>query len=157
MQSYLLLIILPYWNTQYLIKIRYNYIFQIVFFPNNVEIIIVDTLRKTQHIIPSIQAILYAYILSATLRSILYSVLLIHPPIFCASSGFLFSSTRTHLILPWPVLLFYTTTLAVIYTVCIYFTARRKTSRPPPNGRPSPLGTNVITASEPVVACTGWL
>lgn len=36
-----------------------------------------------------------------------------------------------HPILPsWLVLLFYATTLAVIYTVCIYFTARRKTSRP---------------------------
>lgn len=41
----------------------------------------------------------------------------------------------------WLVLLFYATTLAVIYTVCIYFTARRKTSRPiPASALPSRTG-----------------
>lgn len=100
-------------------------------------------LQKMQHITPSIHAMLFAYILSATLRSILYSVPLIRSPlpIFYASSGFPFSPIHTHPILRGSSFFFYATTLAVIYTVCIYFTARRKTSRPlPATALPSRTG-----------------
>lgn len=75
---------------------------------------------------------LCAYLLSATLRFILYSVPLIRPPphLLRFIGHSLLTHPYPHSILPrWLVLLFYATTLAVIYTVCIYFTARRKTSR----------------------------
>lgn len=52
----------------------------------------VYTLRKTQHIIPSIHATLCAYLLSVTLRLILYSVPLIRLPSFALHRAFPFRS-----------------------------------------------------------------
>jgi len=57
-------------------------------FPRTIRKPITYTLRKTQHIIPSIHAMLCAYILSTTLRSFLYSV-----PHLLRFIGFSFSPT----------------------------------------------------------------
>lgn len=129
-------------------------------FPNNMKMETVHTLRKTQHIIPSTYTA-RIFFQQPYVSSFLFCPL--DTPLLSSALHRAFSS-RPPILPSWPVLLFYATTLTIIYTVCIYFTARRKTSRPclplfplrrlPPSHS---LDRNVITASEPVVACTGWL
>lgn len=98
-------------------------------FPNNLEINRLHASKDATF--RSYRAMRIRSFSNLTFHSLFCLLVTLPPPIFCASLGFFFSPIRIHPILPSrPVLLFYATTFAVIYTVCIYFTARRKTSRP---------------------------
>jgi len=159
---FLIILLFRYRYIQYLINIWFSYIFRI--FPNNMKINNLYTSKDATYHSIQIRHMLCAYILSATSRLILYSASLIRPfppslPVFYASLSF--SSILFLVIVACSSFL-----RNPLYIVCIYFTARRKTSHPLPTSLPhsswtgdchSPLGMNVITASEPVVACTSWL